>query len=257
MAVVTHLYRYPIKGLSPEPLTGMELNSRDGLPFDREFALALGTTLFSAEAPEPLDKGFFLMLRRNEELAALTTALDPRTSVLSVRLKGELLLEADIASDGGRAEVEEFFARYVGEAARGRPRLVSAKGHKFTDASVISPVMMRAVSLINLETVRAVEARLGRPVNALRFRGNIHVDGVPAWREMDWLDREIRIGPVTFRGRMRTPRCGAVNVNPDTAERDANLPKDLLRNFGHADLGIYLEVVTDGRLQIGDAVHAA
>ena len=157
MAKISNLYRYPIKGLSPEPLTEMAVSQGQGLPFDRAFALALGTTRFDPEAPEPLDKGYFLMLRKNEQLAALATRLDPETGRLTIRHRGAPVLEAAVTSAEGRAAIEDFMAAYLGEATEGRPRLVSAAGHKFTDVSVVSPVMMKAISVINLASVRALE----------------------------------------------------------------------------------------------------
>jgi uncharacterized protein YcbX len=129
---------------------------------------------------------------------------------------------------------------------------VRAAGHKFTDGSVISPAFMRAVSLINLASVRALEERTGGPIHPLRFRANIYVDGLKPWAEMDWVDREVTIGSLRLRGLARTPRCAAVDVNPETAARDTNLPKALKRNFGHVDLGIYLEVLADGAIAVGD-----
>ena len=79
MAHIADLYRYPIKGLSPEKMASLTLLREHGIPFDREYALALGTTAFDPDHPEPLDKGFFLMLRNNEALAALSTRFDPAT----------------------------------------------------------------------------------------------------------------------------------------------------------------------------------
>src|SRR6266404_8294990 len=84
---------------------------------------------------------------------------------------------------------------------------------------------MRAVSLINLASVRALEEKIGMTLNPLRFRGNIYVSGLEPWQELDWIDKEFQIGRIHVRGLARTPRCAAVNVNPDTAIRDANLPK--------------------------------
>jgi uncharacterized protein YcbX len=257
MATISNLYRYPIKGLSPEPLTEISVTHGQGLPFDRTFALALGTTRFDPEAPEPLDKGYFLMLRKNEQLAALATRLDPETGTLTIRHRGELVLEAAVNSAAGRAAIEDFMAAYLGEATEGRPRLVSAAGHKFTDVSVISPVMMKAISVINLASVRDLEAATGTPVHPLRFRANIYLDGVPAWAELDWIGREVEIGGTRFRAALRTRRCAAVDVNPETAARDTNLPKAIMQHVGHTDLGIYLEVLSDGVCSVGDAVTVA
>ena len=252
MAEVTALYRYPVKGLSAEPLPALTLARASGLAFDREYALALGTTEFDPQNPEPLDKGFFLMLRSNEVLAALSTRFDPESGQLTVIRDGEAVLTEDLTSETGREAVEDFFEAYVGPAAKGRPRLVRAAGHKFTDGSVISPAFMRAVSLINLASVRALEERTGQPIHPLRFRANIYVDGLEPWAEMDWVDQEVTIGSLRLRGLARTPRCAAVDVNPETAARDTNLPKALKRNFGHVDLGIYLEVLADGAIAVGD-----
>lgn len=252
MAAITALYRYPVKGLSAESLPALSLRRGSGLAFDREYALALGTTAFDPEQPKPLDKGFFLMLRSNAVLAALTTRFEPETGRLAIGRGGRTLVEADLSSAAGREAVERFFEAYVGPAAKGRPRLVRAEGHKFTDGSVISPAFMRAVSLVNLASVRALEARTGQEIHPLRFRANIVVDGLEAWEELDWVDREVSIGDLRLRGLARTPRCAAVDVNPETAERDTNLPKALKRHFGHVDLGLYLEVLSDGAVAIGD-----
>lgn len=252
MAEITALYRYPVKGLSAEPLPALTLARDAGLAFDREFALALGTTVFDPEHPEPLDKGFFLMLRSNAVLAALSTRFDPETGRLTVRRGDETVLTEDPTSAAGREAIECFFEAYIGPAAKGRPRLVRASGHKFTDGSVLSPTFMRAVSLINLASVRALEERTGQAIHPLRFRANIHVDGLKPWEELEWIDRAIGIGALRLRGLARTPRCAAVDVNPETAERDTNLPRALKRHFGHVDLGIYLEVLADGAIAVGD-----
>jgi hypothetical protein len=249
---VVDLYRYPVKGLSAERLPVLQLTRDHGLQWDREFALALGSTVFDSNHPEPLDKGFFLMLRNNETLASLETHFEPASGTLTVLRSGEPILSADILSDVGREIVEVFFADYIGAAAKGRPKLVRAGGHKFTDASVMSPVMMKAVSVVNLASVRALEKAVGATVNPLRFRANIYLDGLNPWQELEWAGHEIRIGSLAFRGLERTPRCGAVNVNPRTAQRDLNLPKALMNHFGHTDLGVYVETLVDGELRLGD-----
>lgn len=254
MATVVDLYRYPVKGLSPERLESMSLSRETGLPWDREFALALGTTAFDPSHPEPLDKGYFLMLRANESLAALTTRYDTATNMLTVEKGGAVLIEAYVSTRAGQDSIETFFEDYVGPASKGRPRLVRAADHKFTDASVMSPTMMRAISVINLASVKALEEATGESVHPLRFRGNVYLDGLAPWEELTWVDRGVALGGVRFKGLARTPRCAAVNVNPRTAQRDANIPKALQKNFGHVDLGIYLETLDDGIVSVGDAL---
>lgn len=254
-AHVTSLYRYPIKGLSPQPESSFELVAGEGLPADRRFALALGDTPFDPTAPEPLDKGFFLMLRRDERLAALRTLYDAASATLTVVEPDGAGLEADLSTDTGRAATERFFETYIGAACRGRPRLVEAAGHKFTDISVISPAMMRAVSVINVASVRDLGKRYGRALDPLRFRANIYVDDVDPWDELEWVGRDIAIGSALFRGVLRTRRCAAVDVDPATGERDTHIPRALMKTYGHPDCGVYLEVLRGGTIAIGDRMR--
>jgi uncharacterized protein YcbX len=114
---------------------------------------------------------------------------------------------------------------------------------------------MEAVSLINLASVRALEAKLGVVVDPRRFRANLLVDGLEPWVEFGWIDKTIRIGDVLFQGARRIRRCAATEVNPDTGERDIALPVELHKHFAHADMGIYLYVRSDGAIAAGDALR--
>ena len=255
-AAVTALYRYPVKGLSPEALPAMALLRGEGLAHDRTHALALGTTAFDPAAPAPLAKTNFLMLARNEALAQLATKVDAATGVLTVaRRDGTVAVMADLATMEGRIAVEDFFTAFAGEAARGRIRVVSATRHRFTDIGAPVPAMMNCISLVNLSSLRALEEAMGRTLDPLRFRANVYVDGLPAWSEFDLIERSFAIGPVPFRAVRRTRRCPATNVNPATAERDADVPRALREHFGHPDLGVYLEVMGTGTVNADDAMR--
>ncbi|MFM9152376.1 MAG: hypothetical protein ACKOPC_02005, partial [Methylocystis sp.] len=65
------LYRYPVKGLSPEPLMSVELIESAYFPGDRLFALENGPSGFDPEAPVHQPKIKFLMLMKNDALAKL------------------------------------------------------------------------------------------------------------------------------------------------------------------------------------------
>ena len=54
----------------------------------------------------------------------------------------------------------------------------------------------------------------------------------------------------------RIVRCAAVNVDPDTAARDLAIPQALQRRLGHADCGIYAEVIEGGTISAEDAIAA-
>ena len=68
--------------------------------------------------------------------------------------------------------------------------------------------------------------------------------------------REIAIGSgARLKVVKRIVRCAATNVDPQTGERDLAIPDTLLRTWGHADCGIYAEVIAPGDIAIGDAVR--
>jgi uncharacterized protein YcbX len=250
---VVRLFRYPVKGLSPELLETLALTHAHGVERDRSFALALGSTEFDPAQPRPLAKTNFLMLARNEALARLRTRLD-QDHRLVVRLDGRVVAEGVLDDPADRTTIENFFTAFMGEAARGRIRVVSAPGHRFTDIGAPVPEFMDCVSLINLASLRALEAAMGRRLDPLRFRANIYVDGLPAWSEFDWLGTSLMVGPVACRVVRRTRRCPATNVDPATAKRDADVPKALRDSYGHADLGVYLQPVGVGTVAPGDAM---
>lgn len=251
--MIRHLYRYPVKGLSGEPLESVTLRAGLGIPIDRSVAIARRPGLFDPAAPVALTKDKFLMLMRDEALARLITRYDEGSGILTVSRQGWPDARYALGEAAGRQALAAFLGEYLGSGGID-PVVVAANGHQFTDISVVSPEKMRAVSLINLASVEALASAIGKPVDHRRFRANIYFDGVAPWAELDWIDREITIGPVRLRITMRTRRCAATQVNPETAERDINIPGEIKRHFGHFDMGVYGEVIEGGSITRGQPV---
>ncbi|WP_211910718.1 MOSC domain-containing protein [Tardiphaga alba] len=252
MAALTRISRYPVKGLSAEDLAEVGLSAGRGLPGDRIFALALADTDFDELNPRPIPKTKFAVLARFPRLAALKTKLDVPSSIFSMRHEESTVATGNLETQTGRDAIEEAVHSFMGDELGGRPRVVKGTGHRFTDVSVHSPMLMEAISVINLASVRDLESKLGRRVDPRRFRANLLLDGLDPWIEFDWIDRELQIGNVKFRGVRRTRRCPATEVNPDTAQTDIRVPLELRDHYGHADMGIYITVLAGGTLRIGD-----
>lgn len=247
-ATIASLYRYPVKGLTPEHLTSVALSVGQTLPSDRRYAIENGPSGFDPAAPKHFPKVVYLMLMRNERLAALRTHYDDASHVLTIRENGAESVRGDLESAEGRAAIEQFFAANFADELRGPPKILIADGHSFSD------VPLKVVSIINLASVAALEEVIGQPVNPLRFRGNLHVAGWPAWREFELMDQVISIGDVRLKIVKRTKRCAATNVDPDTAARDLTIPKTLMDTYGHPDLGVYAEVIEGGVIATGDTI---
>jgi MOSC domain-containing protein len=251
-ARIDAIYRYPVKGLTPQPLTRVALTIGQTLPADRLYAVENGASGFDPAAPAYFPKQRFLMLMRNERLAALRTEYEEASHNLLIRVEGREAARGDLRSEGGRAAIERFFAAYCADELRGPPKVLYGDGHSFSD------VAKKVISIINLASVAAVETAAGTTVNPLRFRGNIYVAGWPAWHEFDLLGAEIAFGAsARLKAVKRIQRCAATNVDPATGIRDLAIPKTLLESFGHTDCGIYAEVTVGGDIAIGDAVASS
>lgn len=250
-AKIQSIYRYPVKGLSPERLPGVTLTPGQPLPADRMYAIENGPSGFDAAAPQYFPKQRFLMLMRNERLAALDTGYDVPTHTLTVRLNGVEAARGDLRTTDGRAAIESFFATYSADELRGAPKVLQAEDHSFSD------VAAKVVSIINLASVASVESAVGAPVDPLRFRGNLHVEGWPAWREFELLGQTLAIGDVRLKVVKRIVRCAATNVEPSTGIRDMEIPKTLMQAFDHMDCGVYAEVIAGGTIASGQAISLA
>jgi uncharacterized protein len=248
-ATVARIYRYPVKGLSPEPLDQTALAPGQTVPLDRAYAIENGPSGFDPAAPAYFPKQRFLMLMRNERLANLATQLDEATHTLTIRHDGSMVVQGDLRSAPGRAAIEAFFASFCSDELRGPPKILHASGHSFSD------VARKVVSIINLASVADVADTIGASVNPLRFRANLYVDGWPAWREFELLGQELAIGSaVRLKPVKRIVRCAATNVDPSTGARDLTIPATLMQRYGHADCGIYAEVIAGGSIAAGDSI---
>jgi MOSC domain-containing protein len=249
-AKIHAIYRYPVKGLSPEPLPGTRLEVGATVPADRLYAIENGPSGFDPAAPRHQPKQRYLMLMKNERLARLRTRYDDASRTLFIASEGREAARGDLGTPQGRAAIEEFFAGYCADELRGPPKLLHAAGFSFSD------VARKVVSIINLASVAALETAIGAAVDPLRLRGNVYVTGWPAWREFDLLGEEVALGAsARLRIVKRIVRCAATNVDPATGIRDLAIPETLLRSFGHADCGVYGEVATAGEIATGNAVN--
>jgi len=248
-AKIRAIHRYPVKGLTPEPLPETVLAVRQTVPFDRMYAIENGPSGFDPTAPGYLPKQRFLMLMRNARLAELRTAFDETSHTLTIRSEKREAARGDLRTPEGRAAIERFFAEFCADELRGPPKVLRAEGHSFSD------VARKVISIINLASVAALEDATGAPVHPLRFRGNLQVEGWPAWHEFDLLNQEISIGPsARLKVVKRIVRCAATEVDPDTGIRDLEIPRMLTKTYGHADCGVYAEVIEAGPIAIGDTV---
>ena len=246
---IASLWRHPVKGFTPERLAEATLTAGGFFPCDRIYAVEDGPSGFDPAAPAWITKQKFTVLAKIAEVARARTAYDEASGVLTVSAEGREPLRASLTDAEGREAFAAWLSEFLGDEASGPLKVVAAPGHRFTDHP------RGQVSIVNLASVRDLEARVGRPVDPLRFRANLYVEGWPAWIENEAKERQVRLGPVTARVFSSIVRCAATHVDPTTGERDMDLVAALHTHYGHMLCGIYLSILEGGRIAEGDAAE--
>ena len=245
---IASLYRYPIKGFTPERLEAATLTAGAYFPCDRIYAVEDGPSGFDPEHPVFVSKTKFTVLAKLPSLALVRTQFDEAGQCVTVTGPGMDALVADLSTATGLAALADWLTAFLGDEVRGPLRVLPcAAQHRFTDSR------SGYVSIINLASVRDLEVRLGAPVDPLRFRGNVYVEGWPAWDEMDWTGRVLTLGGAVLEVIKPIVRCAATHVDPDTGLRDLDLVKGLFDAYGHQYCGVYAKIVQGGTIAIGDA----
>jgi GntR family transcriptional regulator/MocR family aminotransferase len=110
---------------------------------------------------------------------------------LTIKNGNQQLASAQLTDAAEREGIENFFWQLLPTLPAAPVLVRSASGH-FMDKPD------NVISLINLATVRSLEAQWGMEIDPLRFRANIYIDGARPWEEFDWVGSEIRIGETVF-----------------------------------------------------------
>lgn len=239
---LVHICRHPIKGHGRESLASVRLSAGACLPWDRHWAVA-------QEGPK-LVPGWnpcmnFARGAKAPELMAIESTLEEATGTVTLRhpARGDITFRPDAAEDLPR------FLHWLDPlipAGRARPAQIVTAGRGMTDSAFPS------LSLLNLASLADLSARMGQDLSIHRWRGNLWLDGAPAWEEWGWIGRHLRIGSAVLEIRERITRCVATMVDPATGHSDAPTLSALETHFGHQDFGLYAVVVEPGTIAAGD-----
>ena len=257
MPKVTALYRYPIKGFTPEACAAIDV-LRDGrVAGDR----VLGFAFANRGGPDHgwTRKYEFVVLSNTPGLARLRLQFDHRTQHLRIETDGKLMIDSPIGA-GDRLRIAAAVQKYAlgldenpfaGHAERMPIRLIGdgrTPRHQDNEAGQIT--------LHSRASLAAVAAAAGQArLDELRFRSNIVIEGVPPWEELGWVGRRVRIGSVFFDVVKPKVRCLAIHADPATGARDLPLLKTLKAAFSQAEPTFGIGMLTHGEggeIRIGD-----
>ncbi|MEK1906809.1 MAG: MOSC domain-containing protein [Pseudomonas sp.] len=239
------LYRYPLKSGQAESLTRVDLEAL-GLAGDRRWMLVEETTgRFLTQRLLPQMGRISALYNAAGGLtlsapgcASLYVALpDPDTELRGVTVWRDSLRVPD-AGD----EAAEWLSRFIGRACRlvqvpeSRARQVDTGyaqvGDKVAFADGFPLLLIGQASLDDLS------ARVGRPLEMLRFRPNLVVQGSEPYAEDSW--ERIRIGDLEFDVAKGCSRCILTTLDPQTGERSADRePLTTLKTYRERDGDVY------------------
>jgi uncharacterized protein YcbX len=259
MARVAGLYRYPLKGFTPEECAMLTVLAEGRIAGDR----VLGIRFADTEAPDDAwsRKHGMVALINTPGLAPLRVTFDANASRLRIELGASLLVD-EVLNAESRRRISAVLADYVlkldenpltGHPER-LPLRVIGDGHtpRYHDDEA------GRVTLHARESLRSLENVLGQDVSELRFRSNIAVEGLAPWEEQSWVGRKIRVGAVEFDVVKPKTRCLATHANPTTGVRDLPILTTLTQKVGQKQPTFGVAMVPSrggGQIHIGDELQ--
>ncbi|MES2435141.1 MAG: MOSC domain-containing protein [Pseudomonadota bacterium] len=236
------IYRHPIKGNGREALASVRLLAGECLAWDRHWAVAHEAAKL---VPGWNRCANFARGAKAPALMAITSSLDEATATVTLRHpeRGEISFRPDDPADLPR------FLEWVtplNPPERAQPVAIVTAGRGITDSE------LPALSILSTASLADLSARMGIALSKDRWRGNLWLDGIAPWAELDWVGKHLAIGGAVFEIKERIERCSATTVDPETGRPNATTLVALNTHFGHQDFGVYGVVVESGPIAVGD-----
>ncbi len=245
MAQVSALWRHPIKSHGREALQSVTLTKGRTMPWDRRWAVAHALAKSDGHAWAPCAN--YSRGSKQPALMAINASTDEATG--RVTLSHPDLPDLTFDPDRDEALFLEWVAPIMPPERTQSAHIHRVPGRGMTDTDYPS------VSLINLASHAEVAAKLARDISPLRWRCNIHIEGLEPWAEAGWIGKTVQVGTAEFTIREPILRCMATTANPETGLRDADTLGTLKANWKHQNFGVYAEVIRSGEISIGDRVE--
>jgi uncharacterized protein len=259
MSRVVALYRYPVKGFTPEACDVLTVLNEGRIAGDRVLSFRFADSGLPPTAWSR--KQGHAVLVNTPELAKLRLEFDHAAQRLRLSFNGEPI--ADVALDAsGRKRIAGAVQEYI----------LSLPENPLTDHPERMPLELIGdgvtpryhdsesgqITLHGRASLAAVASALETPdLSELRFRSNIAIEGIAAWEEQGWIGAGLRIGEVDFDVVRSKVRCLATHANPQTGERDLEVMQTLVRAFRQTQPTFAVAIVPRGGggvIRVGDAV---
>jgi uncharacterized protein YcbX len=232
---VKALYRYPVKSMHAQNLEEVQVGWH-GLTGDRRYAFV-----------KTGNKSHFPWLTGREiptilqYVPSFTDPSDPTESAIMVQTPAGLTKHIE------DEELLNELQNMYGKAAH----LVQSNRGNFDSMTI---------SMVTTSTLKALSEKLETELDGRQFRQNIvieNLDGEP-FAEESWLGGVLLFGeeaePVRVRANRQIKRCVMINLNPDTAEKNPAVLREVAQNRDNC-LGIFGTTQEPGLVRVGDLVR--
>ena len=248
----------PVKSISFQTIKSCEIRNNIGIVGDRIFAFSKGldfnqAQLFEKNLDERRGKwNKILTLKNSPSLNKYNFIFDNNKLTLTQSNNAIITINSD--------EIDEYelLSNKILELEKSLQKplfLMKNKDTPFFDTSISNKtVLTHSISFLNNKSIEDFEKKTNQTIEPQRFRGNIHVDGMEAWDERNWIGKIIKINDISFKVEKNIPRCVAINLKPNTDDNSLNLLQSLKKNYNHIDMGVYLTALENGQVNIGDNV---
>jgi len=260
MPSVAALYRYPVKGFTPEACNTLTVLDDGRIAGDRVLGIRFADTAAADEAWSR--KTEMVTLMNTPGLARLHLTFEAEAQRLRLSLASTVIVDV-VLTEEGRQRLATAVAEYVLTLAEnplaGHPERLPLRvigdglTPRYHDAEA-GQVTLHGRGSLHALTAALAHAEEG---SERRFRSNIALEGLDAWEELRWVGRKVRIGTVTFDVIRSKVRCLATHANPQTGERDVPILTTLTTVFGQEKPTFGVAMVpshTGGHIHVGDHV---
>lgn len=249
--LVKKIYYCPVKSLSFNEVTNIQINPKNGIINDRIIAFTRGLNNKSSSAfnnSNDRNLNYFLTLRNTPYLKKYNFIYNDKKKYIKLYLKNKKIIEGCVNNPKDVIKIEKFIENINVKIKKPIYLIYNDKFPFFDTTPAVS------VSMINLNTIKELELKLKKKIEYERFRGNILIDNLNAWEEFNLIKKTLIIGNVKFKVDSKIPRCSATNINPNNYDLDINLPNNLIELYGHKYFGIYLIPLSSGSIKRNDKI---
>ena len=248
---IEKLYYSPVKSLSFCNTSRLVIIKDIGIKNDRIFAFTRlinkSESIDYQDKPNKRKLNFFLTLKNSPFLNKYNFYLDHKYLYfyLSNQLINKILIN-------DKSEQQSFSVELMNreKLIKNIPYLIYNIQNPFFDS-----MPNNTISLININTIKDFEKKIGRKIQKERFRANFYIKDIDPWDEFNLINKKILINNSLFKVLKKIPRCSATNLVPNLDISDINIPLTLKKIYGHINMGVYLVPLTDGVVEVGNKIN--